>query len=133
MQIQSTGISKTIPLTSVIRGSTGTNHISLPVHRSQALYARFKHITGRPDPSGGGYPITKLRSLDNLIDRLVKLKDSAARSLPKEEEMRGISGENLDALIQDLSQKPHSAYLKAEANPYLSLGTATGIVADINL
>lgn len=133
MQIETITNSRTIPLSSVVRGSMGSSQVSLPVPRSQAIYARFKHISGRPDPSGGGYSIGKLRSLDNLIDRLIKIKENRSAELPGRESLKGIPEENLDALIQDLSQKLHRAFVKAETNPYLNPGSPIGLVTDINL
>lgn len=133
MQVATISNSRTIPLSSVVRGSIGSSQISLPVPRSQVLYARFKHISGRPDPSGGGHSLGKLRSLDNLIDRLIKLKESKSGELPGRDSLKGMSEENLDALIQDLSRKLHQAFVKAEANPYLNPGSPVGLVADIKL
>jgi hypothetical protein len=133
MQVQSTHSTRTIPLSSVISGSLGSNRVSLPVPRSQALYARFKHVSGRPDPSGGGHTLSKLRSLDNLIDRLVRMKETRASDPASTAELKGLSDESIDAMISDLSQRLHSAFLKAEANPFLSPGSSTGLVADISL
>ena len=133
MAIQSISAHRTIPLTSVIRGSLGSNRISLPVSGPHALYARFKHVSGRIDPSGGGFPVSKLRTLDNLIDRLSKMKSSEPRKLPTKKEVSGLSDKSIDAMIQDLSRQLHSAYIKADANPFLNLGSGTGLVADLKL
>ncbi len=133
MAIQAVSTHRTIPLTSVIRGSSGSGRVSLPVSSSNALYARFKHVSGRPDPSGGGFPVSKLRTIDTLIDRLVKMKNREAMSLPSGKDLTGLSEKSMDALIQDLSKKLHAAYVKADTNPFLSAGTGTGIVADFKL
>lgn len=119
-------------MSSLVRGSTGSSRVGLPVSSSQALYARFKHVYGRPS-EGGGFSLSKLRSLDNLIDKLVKLKDKDAAALPKQEELSGLSEQGRDALIRELSDKLHRAYLKAETNPFVSPGVSTGLLADFSL
>ncbi|WP_319558798.1 hypothetical protein [Marispirochaeta sp.] len=132
MQIQTSTVNRTIPLTSVVRGSTGSSRVGLPVSSSQAMYARFKHVYGRPS-EGGGFSLSKLRSLDNLIDRLVRLRDKDAATLPGSEELQGLSNQGRDALIRVLSDKLHKAYLKAETNPFTSIGGSTGLLADFSL
>ncbi|ORC37882.1 hypothetical protein B4O97_02460 [Marispirochaeta aestuarii] len=132
MQVQSSTVNRTIPLSSLVRGSVGSSRVGLPVSGSQALYARFKHVYGRPSEAGG-FSLSKLRSLDNLIDRLVKLKDRDSASLPKREDLTGLSDQGRDALIRELSDKLHRAYLKAETNPFAHPGVSTGLLADFNL
>jgi hypothetical protein len=50
--------------------------MAVPVHPTQAAYARFKHIQGVPAAEGGA-PIFRLRVLDNLIDRLLRYTHEA--------------------------------------------------------
>ena len=133
MQISSVAGNRTIPLTSIVQGSSGSGRVSLPVPRSQALYARFKHVSGRPSPNGGGHPLYKLRSLDTLIDRLVTMKDKKAVGLSTENELGQLSPEKIDTMIAVLSDRLHNAYKKAEINPYISPGNSLGIIADITL
>ena len=50
---------------------------SVPVRPIQSVYAQFKHIVGVPSRGQGAtIPFSKLRHLDNLIDRLVKIRNS---------------------------------------------------------
>ena len=133
MRIESAAVQRTIPLTSVVSGSLGSERVSLPVSRSQALYARFKHVSGCPDPAGGGHPLARLRSLDNLIDRLIRMKEMKPAEAPPRGQLTGMSEESLDAMIQDLSAALHRASLKSGANPFLDAGSLSGLLTDFSL
>jgi hypothetical protein len=61
----------------LLRARFGNGRISFPVRPSQAIYAHFKYVSGVP--AGGedqGLTLSRLKSIDNLIDRLVQLKKS---------------------------------------------------------
>ncbi len=48
---------------------------TVPVKPMQSVYAHFKHIIGVPSrDEGATVPFTKLRYLDNLIERLVQIQ-----------------------------------------------------------
>jgi hypothetical protein len=60
------------------------------VRPSQAIYAHFKHVSGVPASDGDGLTLSRLKSIDNLIERLVQLKQSAGSGAEKAEIQRMI-------------------------------------------
>jgi hypothetical protein len=73
---------------------------TVPVRPMQSVYAQFKHIIGVPARNADtAVPFTKLKYLDNLIDRLVRLHSGRSVSYQKVE-----FGEinNIDGFIQTL-------------------------------
>ncbi len=62
----------------LIKARYGNGRISLPVHPNQAIYARFEHVAGVPASEGSeGLSISRLKTIDRLIDRLAHMKQSA--------------------------------------------------------
>ena len=74
--------------------------ITVPVKPAQAVYARFKHILGVPARDGGA-PMFRLRVLDNLIDRLLRLSGQ----VPSAQQLRDLDGEAIDPLIDRLQNQ----------------------------
>ena len=72
------GIHPTIHPSQLVRARFSSGKISIPVKPSQAIYARFKHVSGTPAYRGGGVSLNKLRGLDILIDRLISVKESSS-------------------------------------------------------
>ena len=83
MQVLSQSAQPTVNPSYLMRARYSNGRISFPVKPSQAIYARFKHVTGVPSNEGGGVSLSRLRSIDNLIDRLVSIKSSSGNSEQK--------------------------------------------------
>lgn len=95
-----------LPLSLVYAARYGGEHLSVPVLRSQALYANFQHISGIPAEDGAAaYSIDKLHILEVLIDQLesVKSQPLAAVEAPKD-----LSPGRVDALIQQYGTEIHA-------------------------
>jgi hypothetical protein len=68
--------------------------VIMPVRRSQAVYANFKHIQVRPDSTPDeGVPLYKLKILDSLIDQL-----SQKKPLP------AVDAGSIDSVITNISR-----------------------------
>ncbi len=81
----------------------GAGKRSVPVRPTYSLYL-FKHVQGVPARSPDRQvPIHKLRALDNVIDRLVKLRGAKGEVMP-------VSAENVDALIERFEGELHAAF-----------------------
>ncbi len=62
-------------LSSIAREGTASRTLALPVDSRLVIYSQFKHVRGTPSlEDGSGLPLSSLRAMDNLIDRLVALK-----------------------------------------------------------
>ncbi len=96
-----------LSLGNFLRPQVSGGKIALPI-RPYTVYAQFKHIEAVPARGGAGYSISKVRTLDTLIDRLVQLKERNL-SQPSSQELGSLSDEALDALIQEYSQKLNMA------------------------
>jgi hypothetical protein len=71
-----TTVNRTVHLSNIIRAQYASGRIALP--QNGGLYSRFKHIQGVPaQSSDGGYSVNKLRMIDQLVERLVRLKGHA--------------------------------------------------------
>jgi len=104
-----------LPLSYVYAARYGGEHLSVPVLRSQALYANFQHISGVPAEDGAAaYSVDKLHILEVLIDQLesVKSQPLAAMEAPKD-----LNPGRVDALIQQYGTEIH-ALVSAPALPY---------------
>ncbi len=89
----------TVQPTSLVKARFGAGRIFYPVRPNQALYAQFKHVAGLPSSQeDGGLSLSKLRSIDNLIDRLVHLKKMSGSSEQREAIDRMI--DNLQSQIE---------------------------------
>ncbi len=97
-----------------IRQNSG--RITLPVSRAQTPYAQFKYVKGVPSTgSTGSVPIHRLRTLNTMINGLVK-KASSPQILPEKENK--MSNESIKALIDQYSSQLHSA-LKSSTAAYV--------------
>jgi hypothetical protein len=55
---------------------------AVPVKPLQSVYARFKHLVGVPAYGTSGHvPFSKLRNLDNLIDRFMQMQSGEDRGV----------------------------------------------------
>ncbi len=123
---------------SMLQARSVKGRVSVPVKPNLSLYARYKHVQGIPasDPHGA-VPLSKVRTLNHVIDRLVQLrKDSsgvsagkaAAEAVQNPEQLQGLSDEALDAMIDQMTQKLQSA-VKAQGagREGLSAGLTAGM------
>jgi hypothetical protein len=119
-------INRNIQVSHLVKARYASSKISLPVKKSQFLYSNFKHVTGIPAGTNGrGYSLTKLRALDNLIERLGRLgKGSEAPSLKEK-----IDSEALNQLIDQYAGDLHTAAI--QTNPYAGFGADTGLLVNI--
>jgi hypothetical protein len=81
--------------------------ITVPVKPAHAVYARFKHVLGVPAQDGGA-SIFRLRILDNLIDRLLRLSEE----VPSAQQLRDLDGEAIDPLIDRLQNQLRTRVLQ---------------------
>lgn len=104
-----------IPLSYVFASRYGEGRTSVPVLKSQALYANFSHVAGVAAEAGtAAYSIDKLHILDVLIGRLEEAKSDPLASAEKSETL---SSGRIDALIQQYGAEVH-AIATAPALPY---------------
>ena len=62
-------------ITGLVAREDNQGKIALPVDRSVLLYSRYRHVRGTyPVGDSSGVPLSKLRALDNLIERLLRLQ-----------------------------------------------------------
>ncbi len=101
----------------------GAGKRTVPVRPTYSLYL-FKHVLGVPARSPEmQVPIHKLRALDNVIDRLIKLRGEKGEVMP-------VSRDNVDALIERFQGELHTAL--AAARPLFSgLFPETGLVVNL--
>ena len=101
----------------------GAGKRSIPVRPTFSFYL-FKHVLGVPSRSAEEQvPISKLRALDNLIDRLVKLRGEKGETIP-------VGRDNVDTLIQRFQGELHTA-LQATRPLFSGLFPETGLVVNM--
>jgi hypothetical protein len=116
-----------VPLSYVYSAHYGEGRATVPVLRSQALYANFTHVSGVAAEDGtAAYSVDKLHILDVLIGRLesVKSEPLAAAEAPST-----LSSSRVDALIQQYGAEVH-AIATAPALPYAPSATASMPIAE---
>lgn len=107
MAVQMVNFSHTVPLTQVIRARYSNSPISVPADRQALLYARFKHVRGLPTHAGEGLPLSKIKALDNLIERLGKAEGkNLGGTSPRPR------GSEIDRMIMDYSRRIHDTITK---------------------
>jgi hypothetical protein len=114
--------SSSVPLSYVYSARYGEGRATVPVLKSQALYANFSHVAGVAAQDGtAAYSIDKLHILDVLIGRLesVKSEPLAAAEAPST-----LSPSRIDALIQQYGSEVH-AIATAPALPYAPSASMT--------
>ena len=114
-----------ITYSEIARAQQGFGRVSVPVSQNHYLYARFRHVKGVPRlgpasqddaiPSGG-YSISKIYSLDRLIDRFIQVKGKEA-SVPDAGSMT--SSSEVEAAIQDLARSLHEQISMQRSGPVL--------------
>lgn len=116
--VASTAVNSTVHLSNIIRAQYANGRIALPVHGN--LYTRFKHVQGVPaSTSNGGYSVSKLRMIDLLVDRLVKLKGHSVMKLTEDQ-----TGDH-DTLISQFAGELSRSLRSADAiSPSVTAGIA---------
>lgn len=118
-------------ITSLVAKEHGSGKLALPVDRAALLYSRYKHVRGAPSiGSTAGVPLSKLRALDNLIERLIRLQGNH----PIVKHTRELTEGEIDGLIsayrrdlhQTLGSPRRSLTVGSPAN---DLGLSLDIVA----
>jgi len=116
-----------VPLSYVYAAHYGEGRATVPVLRSQALYANFSHVSGVPAQDGtAAYSVDKLHILDVLIGQLESVKSSP---LAAAEAPRDLSSSRVDALIQQYGAEVH-AIATAPALPYAPFATMSMPVSE---
>ena len=69
---EQSSVARSVQLASILRAQYSSAKVSLPV--DGGVYARFKHVQGIPSKDAGGYSINKLRMLDLMVERLMRLR-----------------------------------------------------------
>ncbi len=125
MEIGNYSASPAVSVPKLVQARFSSGRVTMPVRSSQYLYARFKNVAGVPAPGGGGFSISRLRSIDVLIDRLKQVKQN-----PEMKDDRSV-----DAMIDQLSSKLHMEAVKADRSPYIAVpsGTFEGLMVDFSL
>jgi hypothetical protein len=104
-----------LPLSYVYAARYAEGRLSLPVPRSQALYANFQHVAGVPAEDGtAAYSVDKLHILDILISQLESVK---TEPLAEREASPALGSGRIDALIEQYGAEIH-AIATAPALPY---------------
>ncbi|MDR1894214.1 MAG: hypothetical protein LBQ61_05925 [Spirochaetales bacterium] len=88
----------TVPVSNIVSARVSQGAIALPVESAHYLYSHLKNIRGyAAPPNSSGYSLSRLRALDNLIERL---KELGVEPVPAGKEDSGV----LARMRQDLNQ-----------------------------
>jgi len=111
-----------VPLAYVYAARYGDGRATVPVLRSQALYANFSHVSGVAAQDGtAAYSIDKLHILDILIGQLESAK---SEPLAAAEAPDNLNPSRLDALIQQYGAEVH-AIATAPTLPYAPVASSS--------
>jgi hypothetical protein len=89
-------------LSTMVREQSASRRLALPVDSSLVLYSRFKHVHGTPSMEDGtGLPLSSLRAMDNLIDRLVAIRGRNTYSGSVE----GLSSNDIGFVVEELQRE----------------------------
>jgi hypothetical protein len=113
--------------------SSQSGKLSVPVSRASVIYSHFKHVSGVAAPDGvNGAPVSKLKILDTLIDRLSQMRKSnhspAAAKRPDGES----DDARLDALIEQVQgqiKQLSAATVPYKSSPAIAAGSFVNIKA----
>ncbi|MBN1411522.1 MAG: hypothetical protein JW969_11810 [Spirochaetales bacterium] len=100
--------SRPVFIPNMLKAQGPGNKLSVPVRPLVSMYARFKHIVGVPsDNIQSNVPVSKLRILDTLIEKLVANKGSSAVEAVK------ITDENIDSMIEQAKTELGKEFIRA--------------------
>jgi len=106
MEIQTSAVTSTISLASLVRASSGQGKVSFPVSSNDIAYANFKNIKIVPSgSSGSSYSVSRLRALDNLIEQLNRMKGNNKIETP---EKGSLNTKELNSLISEIAEEIHT-------------------------
>lgn len=75
MKVQALPNTSIYQLFTITRSASSGRKLAMPVEGRLLLYSRFKHVHGTPSiQDGDGLSLSRLRAMDNLIDRLIALR-----------------------------------------------------------
>ena len=105
-------------ITSVVARNESALKLALPVNRSVLLYSQYEYVRGTaPIGSGGGVSLSKLRALDNLIERLVRIHGKQ----PIVKHIKELNRQEVEGLIERYSKSLH----RITTNPANALTTGS--------
>lgn len=114
-------VESNIYTTSMLRARSAAGRVSVPVKPGVSLYAGYEHVQGVPSPDPRmGVPLSKVRVLNHIIDRLVKMKQDDGL----QPDTGKLSDEALDAMIKEMSQKLQTSM---QTKPALLAGGTAGM------
>ncbi len=118
---------KPIPLSDVVRARYATGRVSLPVSKDQYLYSHFKNVSGFPtSEAGAGFPLSKLRTLDILIEQMKRIKGDAFPEIRK----AGLGENVVNSLIDQFTKELHAAAVRP-ASLFPAYKPEPGLLLDI--
>jgi hypothetical protein len=121
--IDSISAVRTTSVTPNINQIISSSRTTVPVKPLYSIYARFKHFVGIPSKdSSVQVPVTKLRILDNLIERIVKLRGKDSNMSPEK-----INTSDIDPMIQSLEQELRNSLISQKPS-FTGLYPETGIL-----
>ena len=118
-------------ISGVVARSDRIGKLALPVDPQVVLYSRYKHVRGAaPIGQVNGVPLTKLRALDNLIDRLIRLKSNQ----PIVRNIDELRPDEVDGLVSTYRRGLHRAIAQQseitnDVTTYGVLGLSLDLVA----
>lgn len=114
---------KTTSITPNINQIISNSRTTVHVRPLYSVYARFKHFNSIPSrDKGSQVPVTKLRILDNLIERIVKLRGKESNP-----DIKKLDKSEIDPMIKSLQQELRSSLL-AKKSSFSGLYPETGML-----
>lgn len=127
--VSSIGYSRPVHLPNILRARHSAGKVMMPVQKGLSLYARFKHVQGVAAKEGEqGNPISKLQTLNNLIERLSKMKLQKIET----KDTSGMSAEAVDAMIDNYKQELHRVAAQQTTASTFGGGDAMGVLVDMS-
>ena len=129
MKIQTSTVTSTISLASLVRASNGQSKVSFPVSSNDIAYANFKNIKIVPSGDrGSSYSVSRLRALDNLIEQLNRMKGENKIETP---EKGSLNTKELSSLISKIAEEIHTKL--DTSTSYKPSVKSTGLMVNILL
>ena len=108
--------------------ANGAGKLVLPVDHSAVLYSRYKHVRGAvPMGASEGTSLSKLRALDNLIDRLIRVQGRQ----PIVSDSDDLVGFEVSGLIDSYRNRLHQALSSANGISGASAEEFKGVTLDL--
>ena len=99
----------------------------VPVRPLNSVYARFKHFIGVPSrDSASQVPVTKIRILDNLIERIGRLRGKGSEDFT----IQKVDEANVDPMIKALEQELRNSLLVQKPS-FTGLFPETGMLVNL--